>query len=802
MDNGPPDSDTGKNRQECSDPGRQGQTAGELSHDPPISALRLLNTLPCLVYRCRNDKQWTMEFVSEGCMDLLGYKPSDLLENRTIAYAELIHPQDRQHVWQEVQAALGDRRPFNVAYRVLTASGEQKWVWEQGHGLFSPSGRLTALQGTVSNISQHTATQGKVERLNRVLRAIRNVSRLLVKEKDPLRLLRGICDNLVENRGYFNTWIALFDDSNGLTHATEAGLGAAFLPLMEQLQEGKWVHCIRRACAQESPEVIENPITSCTDCPLSPGYRGRGAITARLYYSGNTYGVLSASVPKHVVADPGEKDLFAEISGEIAFALHQMELEQQYQETHEELRVTSTYAAENPYPVFRITTDGTIVYANEGSRRVLEKWGRHSGEKIPADWLDIVSRVMTSGMEEETEMEIDDDVFSFVVVPVEGSDYVNIYGLDITRRRRMEKALKKSERQFRDLVENSLVGIGILRDGNIIYRNPEQERLWGAVSDGAGGSAFDHVHPDDADKVQRALQQIVGGKSPYVDMELRMISSSAGDEKPPMKWVHCRASLTEHQGAKAVLVNMMDVTRMKQLENLLRVEDKMASLGRVAAGIAHEIRNPLSGINIYLSTLEKIYDKKESHDTVLGILERLKSASDKIESVIRRVMDFAKPGMPHFVMGNINEPVEEAINLASVTLRKRGIKIEKRLSTNLSDCRIDRQMIESVVLNLITNAIEAMKDVDQTNKIRVSSYVKGNHVRITVSDSGPGIPPGLQDSIFDPFYTTKNGSTGIGLSLSRRFIADHGGSLRSSKSRLGGGKFTIEIPIAQRKHTP
>ena len=106
MDNGPPDSDTGKNRQECSDPGRQGQTAGELSHDPPISALRLLNTLPCLVYRCRNDKQWTMEFVSEGCTDLLGYKPSDLIANRTIAYAELIHPQDRRHVWQEVKATV------------------------------------------------------------------------------------------------------------------------------------------------------------------------------------------------------------------------------------------------------------------------------------------------------------------------------------------------------------------------------------------------------------------------------------------------------------------------------------------------------------------------------------------------------------------------------------------------------------------------------------------------------------------------------------------------------------------------
>lgn len=737
-----------------------------------------------------------MEFVSDGAANLLGYQAEDLCLNRNISYAELIHPQDRDHVRREVEAAIRDQRPFQIAYRIIAASGEWKWVWEHGQGVFSKRGTLQALEGFVSDISQQTATQGKVERLDRVLRAVRNVSRLLVKEKDPVRLLRGICDNLVDNRGYFNAWIVLFDESGGLLQATETGLGSAFTSLREQLQRGEPTYCVRQILTQASPEIIQDPLSTCTNCPLATGYGGRGGITTRLHYSGRTYGVLTASIPKHFVTDPREKDLLAEISGEIAFALHRMDLEKRYRNAHEELRVTSSYATENPYPVFRVSSDGTIVYANEGSRRVLEKWQRHSGEKIPGDWMEMVSRVITSRREEETEMEIDDNVFSFTIVPVEGIDDVNIYGLDITRRRRMERALKKSERQFRDLVENSLVGIGILQDGNIIYRNPEQQRLWGAVSDGTGGSAFDHVHPDDVAKVDQALQQIIRGERPYVDMDLRMITPRTGDGKSSMKWVHCRASVTEYQGQRAVLVNMMDVTRTKQLETLLSVEDKMASLGRVAAGIAHEIRNPLSGINIYVSTLEKICDRKDSQEKILGILEKLKSASDKIESVIRRVMDFAKPGAPHFVMADINEPVEEAIKLASVTLRKRSVKIEKRLAADLPKCRIDTQMIESVVLNLLTNAVEAMKETDRKKKIRVSTYARGENVVVTVSDSGPGIPPHLRNDIFDPFYTTKNGSTGIGLSLSQRFVSDHGGLLKASQGRLGGGRFTMEIPIA------
>ena len=141
--------------------------------------------------------------------------------------------------------------------------------------------------------------------------------------------------------------------------------------------------------------------------------------------------------------------------------------------------------------------------------------------------------------------------------------------------------------------------------------------------------------------------------------------------------------MIEYHGNDAILFHAMDVTRTRELENLVRIQDKMASLGRVAAGIAHEIRNPLSGINIYLNTLEKIYNRDGSLDKVNTILEHLQSASYKIETVIKRVMDFAKPSEPKFVLIDINKSIDEAINLSAVTLRKSGVKIDKCLGQTL-----------------------------------------------------------------------------------------------------------------------
>jgi PAS domain S-box-containing protein len=114
----------------------------------------LTSNLPGMVYRCRNDRDLTMEAVSQGCLALTGYGPDDLVANRTISYGDVIHPEDRGRVWDEVQAALSRREHFQLMYRIVSSGGRVKWVWEQGTGVFSSDGRLLSLEGFVIDISE------------------------------------------------------------------------------------------------------------------------------------------------------------------------------------------------------------------------------------------------------------------------------------------------------------------------------------------------------------------------------------------------------------------------------------------------------------------------------------------------------------------------------------------------------------------------------------------------------------------------------------------------------------------------
>ena len=133
--------------------------ASELEQQSQFSLSMLMSNLPGMVYRCRNDGDWTMEFVSAGCFELTGYQPPDLIGNKNVAYNDLIHQDDQSSVREQVQVALEGREPFRVVYRIKTATGEEKWVWEQGQGVYSKSEELIALEGFITNITDRSKAE-------------------------------------------------------------------------------------------------------------------------------------------------------------------------------------------------------------------------------------------------------------------------------------------------------------------------------------------------------------------------------------------------------------------------------------------------------------------------------------------------------------------------------------------------------------------------------------------------------------------------------------------------------------------
>jgi PAS domain S-box-containing protein len=367
-------------------------------------------------------------------------------------------------------------------------------------------------------------------------------------------------------------------------------------------------------------------------------------------------------------------------------------------------------------------------------------------------------------------------------------------GYDVTEAKLAEQALKKGEQDFRDLIENFPTGIAIVHDEKVVYRNTEQRRIFGRLPETYFPSLYDQTHPDDIEGLRKMYQAALSGQVQASGLEFRHYPSGDINDTQDMRWIHFRVSPIGFQGKKAVLFNMIDVTKTREMEHLLHLQDRMASLGRVAAGIAHEIRSPLSGINIYVNALEKLYARGEL-DTMKDVLAKITATSSKIEAVIKRVMDFSRPSEPKRALIDIHAPIEEALGLSAVMLRKSGITVEKKLAGGVPRCWADPQLLEQVILNLITNAVQAMEKMEQGRKIVIGTSFTDESAVISVADTGPGIPLSVREKIFDPFYTTKSGSTGIGLSISHRIIQDHGGSLSVTAGKLGGAEFIIRIPL-------
>ncbi len=458
--------------------------------------------------------------------------------------------------------------------------------------------------------------------------------------------------------------------------------------------------------------------------------------------------------------------------------------------------------------VFQSNLAGEMSYANDAlvaftgyeSCEELLQMGSPAQYRNPEDWEKLIDALKRDGSVTNYQVELvtktGEPRTALISAALHG-DTISGMILDITARRRATEAMRESEERFRDLVANALTGILIVQGGQIVFRNPELARMLGHFDTPMKPSALKALHGGDDKQLLEMIERVESGTGKTIEQELRYHNPGKREGRPETGWLYCRASTIEYRGQRATLVNMMDITRAKELEMVMK--DRVTSLGRVAAGIAHEIRNPLSGINVYLTTLRRIIDDCGAHDAAEGIISQVQAASNKIESVMRRALDFSKPGETRFALTDVNALVDEVLTLSLVSLRSSGVQVERELSPDLPPCYADPHQFEQVLLNLISNAAEALRDQEEPRKVKVATRAENNTILLTVSDSGPGIPDELVDRIFEPFFSTKAENSGLGLSISNRIITDHGGRIDITRSEWGGAEFALVIPVERRK---
>jgi signal transduction histidine kinase len=231
----------------------------------------------------------------------------------------------------------------------------------------------------------------------------------------------------------------------------------------------------------------------------------------------------------------------------------------------------------------------------------------------------------------------------------------------------------------------------------------------------------------------------------------------------------------------------------EEIERLHRTQmsraEHLATLGELATGLAHEIRNPLAGI---AGVIEIVGRDLPATSPARAVVKDVRREITRISRTLTDLLETARPRRPEVRLSNLNTTVEHAVMLARQQVLSRPIKIELQKSLDLPEVEHDSDQIHQVLLNLLLNAVQAMQGPGTVN---VGIGSRDSFARVAVSDTGRGIPPQNLPNIFRPFYTTKGGGTGLGLSLARRIVEDHHGRIEVASAVGKGSTFTVLLPF-------
>jgi len=371
---------------------------------------------------------------------------------------------------------------------------------------------------------------------------------------------------------------------------------------------------------------------------------------------------------------------------------------------------------------------------------------------------------------------------------------------DITERKRMEEALRQSEHNYRVLFEGTIDGMFVtdIEMVKIVLANQTAAKMLGydSADSTIGMNPLDLVHPEDKERVLGFFMEDAFGKGEQEVREFRAITKDGREI-----WLSGMGTRIEYGGKPAVLSSIRDVTERKRMEEerqrmeeQLRLAGRLAAVGELAAGVGHELNNPIAAIQGFAQFLTT---RKDLDETVRKDLDTIYRESQRAARITQNLLSFARRHEPEKHLISLNEAIEKTLELQANPMKVNNIELVVELAPDLPKTLADFHQMQQVFINIVNNAEQAMVEAHGKGRLVVKTQKVGSMIRISFADNGPGISEENSKRIFDPFFTTKEvgKGTGLGLSICYGLVEAHGGRIYA-RSKLGqGATFVVEIPI-------
>lgn len=354
----------------------------------------------------------------------------------------------------------------------------------------------------------------------------------------------------------------------------------------------------------------------------------------------------------------------------------------------------------------------------------------------------------------------------------------------------LQEAILESQENYRTVVDNANDGIVINQDGKRVFVNTAFLQLFGFdhESQALGKPMTQNIVPEDREMVRERVERRQRGDSVPNIYEYR-IQRPDGE----VRTIQTSAVATTYQGKPATMAVIRDVTEHRRLQEQLIQSDKLAALGTLVSGVAHEVNNPLTGA---MGLLQLVLRRDLAED-LKSDLQTVQDETNRAVRVMRNLLSFAREHKPEVSLVSVNEILEATLELRAYELRSQNVTLHKQLDPDLPKIMADPHQLGQVFFNLVVNAEQAMTEAGIQGTISVRTERRSEDIYVVIADDGPGIPPEVHNKLFEPFFTTKpvGKGTGLGLSIAYGIIEEHGGVL-SVESEVGkGAAFTIKLPI-------